>query len=1163
MRRKLFGLLAILMAACFTAGVEAPPVTAAASDPYTFKNVQIAGGGFVPGIIFNQTQQNLIYARTDIGGAYRWNQSTQTWIPLLDWVGFDNWGYNGVVSLATDSVDPDKVYVAAGMYTNDWDPNPGAILRSSDKGATWQRSVLPFKLGGNMPGRGMGERLAIDPNRNSVLYFGAPSGNGLWRSTDSGVTWSKVTSFPNAGNYAETPGDAYGGDNQGVVWVTFDKRTGTSGNATQTIYVGVADKANTVYRTTNGGTTWERVAGQPTGYIAHKGVLDTTNGYLFIATSDGGGPYNGTKGEVWRYATATGTWTQISPIASSSSDDYFGYSGLTIDRQRPGTLMVATLNSWWPDAIFFRSTDSGATWTRVWDFTSYPNRSFRYKMDISSSPWLTFGTNPQPPEITPKLGWMVESMEIDPFDSNRMMYGTGATIYGTTDLRQWDSGGQFTIKPTAAGLEETAVLDLISPPSGAPLISGLGDIGGFRHTDLTKVPSMMFTSPVFTTTTSLDYAGTNPSIMVRAGNFTDSDRPNDSHVAFSTDGGANWFQGTEPGGVNNGGTVAANADGSRFVWAPGDPGQQVVYSVGYGNSWSAASGAPAGSIIESDRVNPNKFYAFSAGGFYVSTNGGATFTRTAATGLPATGNVRFKALPGTEGDIWLAGGSSTGAYGLWHSTNSGASFTKLSNVTEADNIGFGKAAPGRTNQALFTIAKIDGVRGVFRSDDTGATWVRINDDQHQYGNIGEALTGDPRIYGRVYIGTNGRGVIYGDRTGGTTPDTTPPSKPGTPAASSITSTGATLTWTASTDDTGVTGYDVYREAGTTDVKVGTATTNSFALTGLTASTSYTFYVVARDAAGNSSPESSPVTFTTTGGGGDTTAPSRPGTPAASSITSTGATLTWTASTDNVGVTGYTVYRRSGTTDVSVGTPTTNSFTLTGLSASTSYTYFVVARDAAGNTSQASNTVTFTTTGGGDTTAPSRPGTPAASSITSSGATLSWQASTDNVGVTGYDVYRAGTTDVKVGTATTNSFALTGLTASTTYTFYVVARDAAGNSSPASNSVTFSTTGGGGGGCTAAYSIASSWPSGFTANVAVTNTGTSAITGWTVRWTFADGQVVSQAWNATVTQSGAQVTARNVSYNGNLAAGAGTSFGFNSGWNGNNNSIPSQISCTVG
>src|SRR6185295_15853043 len=243
-----------------------------------------------------------------------------------------------------------------------------------------------------------------------------------------------------------------------------------------TIYVGVADPGNMLYRSTDAGVTWERVPGQPTGYIPHKGVLDRVGGRLYVATRDRAGPYEGNKGDVWRLDTATGEWTLISPIPSTSGDDYFGYSGLTIDHQHPDTIMVATQISWWPDVIFFRSTDGGATWTRAWDFTSYPNRSFRYKMDISTAPWLTFGTNPAPPEVTPKLGWMTESIEIDPFNSNRMMYGTGATIYGTTDLNLWDSGGQFTIRPMVKGLEQTAVLDLISPPSGAPLVSGLGDI---------------------------------------------------------------------------------------------------------------------------------------------------------------------------------------------------------------------------------------------------------------------------------------------------------------------------------------------------------------------------------------------------------------------------------------------------------------------------------------------------------------------------------------------------------------------------------------------------------------------------------------------------------------------------------------------------------------
>jgi hypothetical protein len=163
-------------------------------------------------------------------------------------------------------------------------------------------------------------------------------------------------------------------------------------------------------------------------------------------------------------------------------------------------------------------------------------------------------------------------------------------------------------------------------------------------------------------------------------------------------------------------------------------------------------------------VNPNKFYGFKSGTFYVSTDGGKTFAATAASGLPLGGPVKFRAVPGREGDIWLAGGEEwDNTYGLWHSTNSGASFVKLANVEEADNIGFGKAATGQTYMALYAVAQIAGVRGIFRSIDAGQTWVRINDDQHQWGRAGDtAITGDPRIFGRVYIGTNGRGIFYGD-----------------------------------------------------------------------------------------------------------------------------------------------------------------------------------------------------------------------------------------------------------------------------------------------------------------------------------------------------------------------------------------------------------------
>ncbi|KAF8554023.1 Oligoxyloglucan reducing end-specific cellobiohydrolase [Imleria badia] len=125
------------------------------SQPYLWKNVKIGGGGgFVPNVVFNPTQRGLAYARTDIGGAYRMNPNA-SWTPLLDWVGNANWNYWGCDALATDPVDPARLYLATGMYTNSYDPNNGTILISTNYGCTWCTSPLPFKVGGNMPSRGM------------------------------------------------------------------------------------------------------------------------------------------------------------------------------------------------------------------------------------------------------------------------------------------------------------------------------------------------------------------------------------------------------------------------------------------------------------------------------------------------------------------------------------------------------------------------------------------------------------------------------------------------------------------------------------------------------------------------------------------------------------------------------------------------------------------------------------------------------------------------------------------------------------------------------------------------------------------------------------------------------------------------------------------------
>ncbi|MFD0475411.1 fibronectin type III domain-containing protein [Nonomuraea thailandensis] len=148
-----------------------------------------------------------------------------------------------------------------------------------------------------------------------------------------------------------------------------------------------------------------------------------------------------------------------------------------------------------------------------------------------------------------------------------------------------------------------------------------------------------------------------------------------------------------------------------------------------------------------------------------------------------------------------------------------------------------------------------------------------------------------------------------------TNDTTPPTTPGAPAASNVTATGATMTWTASTDQggSGLAGYNVYRATGATDPLLGQSTTNSITLTGLTANTQYQVYVRARDGAGNLSANSAFVTFTTTSTGGDTTPPTAPAGLAVSGATAGSINLSWAASTDDVGVTGYDILRAPGAT----------------------------------------------------------------------------------------------------------------------------------------------------------------------------------------------------------------------------------------------------------
>jgi photosystem II stability/assembly factor-like uncharacterized protein len=749
-RRAAFVFVVLTLLGQYETGRAQPP----SSEPYVWRNVVMGGGGFVTGIIPHPRQKGLMYARTDVGGAYRWDDSAKRWIPITDWIGMADVNLTGIESLAVDPSDAKRVYLAAGIYSR----GNAAILRSADQGRTWQRADVPFKMGGNESGRFNGERLAVDPNDGAILFLGSRR-DGLWKSADRGATWRKVESFPTAGTPMLVPTNAFPRNpgrrfnfpppQVGIVFVQFDPGSGPHGNPTPVIYAGVSVLETNLFRSTDGGVTWQAVPGQPTGLCPNHQVF-SSEGVIYLSYGKEPGPNTMTDGAVWKFNTKNSEWTDITPIKPATTDQPFGYGAVAIDAAHPDTIVATTFCRWEPHDEIFRSTNGGSSWMPLLD---------KARFDYSFAPYTK--------AIKPH--WM-GSIQIDPFDANHILFTTGYGIWSCNNLTDADRGKPTQWSFADEGFEETVPLALISPPKGAHLISGLGDIDGFRHDDLDKSPTTgTFFGPHYDNTEDLAFAANKPEIIVRTGgNREGTNRI--VHASISTDGGKTWSElGSEPTDSTGAGTIAISADGKTIVWTPRR--SEPHYSVDHGTNWTVCAGLSSGVRVVADPVNPARFYAYdtSAGRVLISTNGANSFTPTTAALLAAADfpggfgggggqGAVLSAMPGVEGNLWTAARSD----GLYHSTDAGASFVKLGTVQEAYSLGFGKAAQGKKHPALYLAGKVGNIQALFRSDDDGESWVWINDDQHQYGWINH-VTGDPRIFGRVYFATGGRGVIYGDR----------------------------------------------------------------------------------------------------------------------------------------------------------------------------------------------------------------------------------------------------------------------------------------------------------------------------------------------------------------------------------------------------------------
>jgi len=733
-------------------------------ENYSWHNVRYGGGGFVDGIVFHPSEKGLCYCRTDMGGAYRRDSLTMEWIPLLDWLSYADANLMGVESIALDPSDPDKLYLACGTYTRPAAPD-GAILYSSDRGKHFKRTNVPFKMGANEDGRGNGERMAVDPLDGSVIYLGTRHA-GLWRSEDAAGSWNRVENFPDVEEKVPEP---MPGENQrfrrpvtgsGIIFVLFvpgDK------DSTETIYAGVSlSKRDNLFMSRDNGESWQAVPGHPQAFRPTHAAL-ASDGIMYISYGNSPGPSAMSDGAVWKHDTHTGDWSDITPDRPAPPERAFGYAAVAVDPSNPARLLASSFNRYRIDngEDIFYSTDRGQSWKQIFKGGG--------KTIAGCAPYT----------VHTGIHWLFD-LEIDPFNPDHALFTTGYGGHETFNLSDTDKNLPTLWPNMSAGIEETVPLDLLSPPEGAILVSAIGDYGGAVHFDLNQSPPDNFSSPRFGNTNSVACAWKNPDIMVRAGRPT-GDNSGQS-FGYSLDGGQSWEPAASlPDSNALLGQVAVSANGAVWYWTP-DPvwtrsGNRrtekilpVFRTTDRGHSWNTCVGADPGIRIIADPENPLKAYGMDLfkGILYQTDDSGETFSLRPLLlegGLPVKegsrgdsrgGQDRIYAAPGRERDLWIAAFD-----GLYHLASYEDYFDKLPGVEEIHGFGFGKEAPGEEYPALYLAGTIRGQRGIFRSDDAARHWVMISDEKHQYGLILH-VTGDPKTYGRVYLGTHGRGTIYGD-----------------------------------------------------------------------------------------------------------------------------------------------------------------------------------------------------------------------------------------------------------------------------------------------------------------------------------------------------------------------------------------------------------------
>lgn len=820
---------ALLCTGIGTAGVTTPLAANAAESVESSMNwdtLNIGGGGFVSGII---TGDDQMYARTDVGGAYRYDYEQKKWVQLLDFLTEADRGFLSVDAMCIDPNDDDTLYLLCGCaYFSD---ARTVVFRSHDAGETFEEIDVTdlIQVHGNGYGRQTGEAIAVDPDDPNIIYCGGDVTAGdsaLIMSKDGGDTWNPVEGYDKLGLFEYS-----------IKWPTWtehmarsvadDEYLNVNGIATIQItdgkvYVGTSVKGKANLHVADVGSDDFKPLSEdlPTEQMPSRINLDA-DGNLLITYINGLMFDRGT-GYAFKYNPKTDELKDITPtegVVTNTKKLNVGYGAVTSDPKDANKLVATTCAQWysqswtadawernaiaWGDR-FFKSEDGGETWTEItpgntayWDGPLLAN----YLQDGGHS-WIR----------DKAIHWS-GCIALDPRNSDQFWVVSGNGVFTCEDT--WAECPNIYFAPD--GIEEVVSLDFISRPGKDP-VSVIGDYDGFYHnadgTATQLTPSMNKLTSTTASTAGIAYCPANPDVMVRLSEG--------SAMGYYTTDGTTWQE--LPNIPCSGAKAAINQleDGSYRILVSSSG--KISYTDDFGKTWSTASTSDSLSStiwMCVDEKNPQYVYAYgyyyNSSYFYskpapditdaryvlmVSDDYGKTFKngQTICQYDQCDGAYRIAYLD--EGTFAIA----AGYYGAYLVTDYGKTVTKMDNVSYCKTMGYGAAEKAGDPYTLYMYGKPadSDPEGIYRSTDCGKSWVLINQN-HLYGGTGNGnyLVGDMNTFGTVYMSTVGCGIVVG-----TLENSDPPKPVTTDTTNNATTTKTTTTTTTKTTTTTTTGSTV-------------------------------------------------------------------------------------------------------------------------------------------------------------------------------------------------------------------------------------------------------------------------------------------------------------------------------------------------------------------